>query len=708
MVKITSFLILLITVFTTSAHELTVFQSDAIRSEDFFVELKRIERESAHRKNILQLEEERLRRRHESVRQLSSEGFRSPIELKNLQLKLDRTTNRLSAREVYDRFLDLVIEDLEGRELEAAPASQSKSVPHLRLRLPGLSLRVGEADYFTVEMEATPEISNALRQYASANLLTALEYPNRFPHLTYGKERLDSFANLESALPSEVWKWQYRVDLLEEHQRLANAQFRNRWQQLRQIWQFHQHLQGWTAHRDEVTSFQGSPDSYWLFGDGHALATPFTGISREALEIAEQQAESRHNRIRSAAVQKQIQGRLARLESLVRGGYSNGAEVRNVDLSASISGLDGRILEADAEVRRKQLDQLKVATRALRDEPTSLDLPGTEQSGDAPADWFRWLADGPPLDASELLRFLPLFEAKTLARADVGMARAELDHHETVRRDYLQIHSIQPVEAEQLELSLSVARASLEQAREADKLSTLRIRQWTLRNRDHHRTNSELSPDTMAEVMMAGREVNLARIERAELEIKKAQTILRHDRDFLNRLEAVYKKGAASRTEWLRANNQVARSEGRLASSERKALLVRREARILETIYQHGGLNYTGNGLEMVYFSPELIGALRLHAELADSADEGRLRVHSADLDDVNLRIANLDTLIADGYASPVEKRWATRDKEIIENRISVEKARSRLRDYALAVIQSLESSPNGEDSIESNDATRL
>lgn len=707
MVKLVIAPILLSILFTTEARELTVFQSDTIRTEDFFAELDRIERESKHRKNILRLEEERLRRRHESVRQLTTEGFRSPVELKTIQLELDRTTNRLKAREVYDQFLGLLIEDLEGRELDSAPASESKAGSRLRLRLPGLSLRVGDADYFTVEMEATPEISNALRQYATANLLTALQYPNQFPHMTYGRERLDSYSRLEASLPSEVWKWQHRVDLLKEHQHLANTQFRSRWQQLRQIWQFHQHLQGWTAHRDEVTSFRGSPDSYWLFGDGHARATPFTGISREALEIAEQHAKSRHDRIRSAAVQKQIQRRLARLEALTREGYSNGAEVRNLGLSASISELDSRILEADEEVRRKQLDQLKVATRAIRDEPTPLDLPAA-QSGNTPAAWFQWLADGPPLDASELLRFLPLFEGKTLAWADLGMARVDLDHHENIRRDYLEIRSIQPIEAEQIELSLSVARAGLEQAREADRMSTLRIRQWALRNRDQYENNAELSPDTMAEVMMAGREVNLARVRRAELEIEKAQIILRHDRDYLGRLEAVYEKGAASRSEWLRANNQVARSEGRLASSERKVQLVRREARILDTIYHHGGLNYTGNGLEMVYFSPELIGALRLHAELADSADEGHLRVHSADLNDINLRISNLESLIADGYASPVEKRWATRDREIIENRISVEKARSTLRDYAMAVIQSLETSPNREDTLESNQATKL
>lgn len=707
MVKITSFLILLITVFSASAHELMVFQSDAIRSEDFFVELKRIERESAHRKNILQLEEERLRRRHESVRQLSSEGFRSPIELKNLQLKLDRTTNRLSAREVYDRFLDLMIEDLEGRELDAAPASESREAPRIRLRLPGLSLRVGDADYFTVQMEATPEISDAVRQYATANLLTALEYPNPFPHMNYGKERLDSYANLEAALPSEVWKWQHRVDLLKEHQHLANTEFRNRWQQLRQIWQFHQHLQGWTAHRDEVTSFQGSPDSYWLFGDGHAQATPFTGISHEALEIAEQHAESRHNRIRSIAVQAQAQRQLSRVKVLVRDGYSNEAEVRNLDLTATLADLNTRILQADKEVRLRQLDQLKVATRTLRDEPTPHALPG-EQPENAPAAWFQWLADGPSLDASELLRFLPLFEAKSLARADVAMARAGLDHQERIRREYLKIGSLQPVEVDQIELSLSAARAELEQALEADKLSTLRIRQWTLRNRDQHQTNEELSPDTMAEVMMAGKEVNLARVKRAELEIEKARAILRHDRDYLKRIRAVYQKGAASQSEWVRANNQVARSEGQLASSERRVRLVRREAQILDTIFDHGGLNYTDKGLEMTYFSPELIGALRLHADLSDSADEGRLRIHSADLNDVNLRINNLDTLIADGYASPVERRWATRDKEMIENRISVEKARSKMRDYAIAVIESLETRPDREDAIEANEATRL
>ena len=664
--------------------ELHVCQSNEIRTEDFFRELHRLDHESQHKQNLLLLQKDRLNAHLESVRKLEKGGFRSPLERQRIELEVSKNKAFLAARKEYDELLDAVIDDLDGKPLAVPP--KSKFDTSFRLRLPGLTLRQGGADYFTVKMKANSKVSEALTQYTLANMSIALDYPNKAPMQKYAQSRLDGYAKVNSARKSELDKWHYETETWKQAQYLINNQYRKRWQQLRQIWQFNRHLQGKRLHEEEVTFYSGSNDSFWLFGDGSSRATPISQISPATIEIARQTASSRHAEVRVANAQRQIQRRKIRLQDLAKKGYANAAELRDSKLVGDLSILDAEILKADEAVKRKELEQLQVATNGVKTDVETVVLPNKETA----QSWFVWMTEINDLDAADVLHCLPIVEEMFLAGAAMEMAQRHRAFTEKVRLEYSNITSLQLIELDQLDSAVSIAEANLMQAVETKRLITSRLKQWALRYSATANTNHRVDPDVMSAVMAVGKEVNLARVKLAELQEKRAQRLLAFDRDYRDRLARVHRKGAATSIELQKTANQVRRSEGLVLSSKRTVEIAKQKAVILEVLYQYGGLRYTGEGLEMAYFSPELMEALRQHSMIADTANPGVLQRHSADLDDVNIRIASLNKLLKKGHASPVELQWATRDKEIIKNRISLESARNKLRDRALAVIGSL------------------
>ncbi len=661
----------------TPTEAFRIYRSPEISQSEWIVEVNSLDTGSNLQVKLLSEKLDQSKTRLSRLLRLFNGGGTSQVEVDRARIEVDHFANQLQAQSQYRDLVQGLKEMVTDTSFVESPRQNGEGdIPEYQVRLPGLSLRSGELDLFTVSLAARPETAQSSQDYTQSRLEESLAFPHKDLFVDYFRDRLDKLSILPTARPTELERTQQHLDMVLNRQDLANHKFSKRFRQ---------------AGRAE--KLEGAADSFWLFGDGAAVATPDTAISETTVAVAEQQALARHREVFAANAREMAQMRHDQLASLQSRGFSNAAELREARLALDLANLSVKKARAEQEVAKRELDQIRAAGINL---PETIVLPEMNGVGDGAAErWLIWLTEQPTMSASEVLRFLKLVESRFLLAANTRIAQREYASEKNRLDRIRRIASVREIELQMQQSRLNQAIALFARATDEETLAILKLRQWAQRIQHPPTTTAAAaSPEALEAVIKAGKAVNEAKLSVANLELEQMRTQHQYDSDYHQRILDLQRRGAATSYEVERARNQMQSSKGQSFTALKELARVKQEAIFVKTLFESGSMTYDEKGLHITRFMPEAIAELEKLTILKDGVDDGKVMTCEAELADAKSRIAELNRLINFGTASPVELERVTIQRQMIENQLSIEKSKASTLVHAIKLVKSLEYQP--------------
>lgn len=692
-------------------RKLEVFRSAEIEDEEALREIK-------GQKEIHDIEvalfRERLKqaeRRAERMKRLHRAGGTSKFESDLAGISEQDASDLVAALASHGRFLESLQSELNLESFYDGPEKDRNAAPELEVRIPGLSLRVGGTDFFTVRMKAKAEVTHANKKYTAARLKENFAPPHKsiFHDLLGG--RLAKLSEISSARATELERSSFYVSMVKHLQLLTNHRFASQWRKGQRIEAYNQFVES----RDSMggdgpqKKFAGSQESFWLFGDGEADAQSSSPLSTSDVYFSGRKAESKYLEQQTLAKRNAAKRHYESLVALKGKGFSNDSEIRKAQLQVDLFDLELEKVKAEQEVAKSEFEQLKAAVSSDSDFSKLIPLPSTDGvKGDAAKIWLDWLKAHPPVEAHELIRFNDLLKNRIQAGVEVKIAKRRNEFEMSRLSAYRRIPSVY---AKELELQLdrvTEVQTGLARAMEEESLATLKLQQWAYRVYRRDQIARPPNPEKMIAIMEAGKAVNESRVKVARIEMLQKQCQCQYDKDYLDRLREVQKKGAATRYEVALAENEFLRSQGLFYTAMKELAIVKQQAVFVEVLYRSGSMSYDENGLAITRFMPEAGEELEKLTILKDSPDKGKILEMEARLANTKLKLQELDRLVKAGHASPVEVDYATASLQQMENRIEAEKVRGAALQHALDLVRALEFEQDPNQKLEPSDDLKL
>lgn len=681
-----------------SIADFQVYRSGEISDIDTVREIESLETISAIELKILEGRQRQTLQRRDRIKNLYDRGQTSRISMDSAAMDLQDINDQVDSLTNFRMLLNSLLSGFGENSFIESPAGRQNPVPEFQVRLPGLTLRNGGVDLFTARLKAGADTTFATKKYTATKLKAEFAPPHKkIVHDFYGG-RHTNLSNLSSARQTELDRSRFYLSTVNHLQLLANHRFAARWRKGQRIESYSGYVNdpGNGAQQQPEKIYSGSSDSFWLFGDGDAVAKFSGTISTSDMHFAERKASSTHTVTRARANVQSLQLRHNRLLGLQKNGFSNRAELRESQLGLNLAKLNLKKAEAEQVVANREFEQIKSAAAVVTAfaEPT----PVPEENGigkNSDEAWLKWIENGPTPDSDDLLRLLELIKDRFLSATEKSILERRSQYENERLAKYQGISSVYAVELEIQRDRLTDYQTRHARALEQENLSVLKIQQWARNILQQTQTPLPAPPgEVMEKIVLAGKAVNEAKAAVAKIEIRKKELRHKYDVDYLERLQQLRQSGSANSYEVAKAENQMLRSNGSLYSEVRNLAVINQEAKFLDAIYASGSMTFDENGLTISRFMPEAVKELEKLAILKDSVDEGLLLQYEARLADSKNQIAELNRLIKSGHASPVELEFADIRKKQIENNLASEKARARALPYALALIQSLEFKP--------------
>lgn len=691
----------------SETKDLLIYHSPEISAPEVLNEIESLGTISAIETEILSARSSQSIEKYARIRTLYQGGYAPEYYLNLAKLDADNARNHYQSEKNFRDLIKKLSSNLTIDNFIEGPVVNDQEQQEFQVRIPGLTLRSGGVDLFTVRMKAKPETTWLTKRYTAVRLIEDLAAPHKSIFQDYFSDHLNTLYTLPSSRETELERSRYYVSTIKHRQLLANHEFAKRWRQGQRIEQYSSHLADLTSGaivEAPARTFAGSQESFWLFGDGQAVANPTANLSTSDIHYIERKAKSTHAESRAISELQTIQRRYDRLNELLREGVTNQAEIRETKLALDLAKLELEKAKAEQTVARKELEQILISTTLGDEFSNPVTIPNNSNNDS----WLTWLKDRPTSHAHELLHFLELLKKRYQAGAAAVASRSKLNYEEERMAMYRKIPSVYRVELETQGDRVNIAQTDHANALENENLTVMQIQQWARRIERNSDSGNPHSPEILSRIMEAGKAVNQAKTDVAEIEVKQRKRKYEYDIDYLRRLRKVRQKGAANQYEIARAENKVLSSKGLLYTSLKDLAIVKQQAKFINVLYQSGSMNYDERGLEISRFMPEAGAELEKLAILKDSVDEGKILQYKAELADTNNRINELKRLIRTGHASPVEETRVSVKQKQIENRLAKEKARGKALKYSLALIKSLEFEPDAHQEIKPPEQIKL
>ncbi|MDF1812757.1 MAG: hypothetical protein P1V20_11105 [Verrucomicrobiales bacterium] len=668
---------------------LRIYDSPELSMVDLVIELDSLSEESRVEIELLETNAREIGIRLSKYSELHRKGLASQLQLDRISMEL------LNARELIDaekEYLSLV-DSMRGRITSSTfqyRDGAGQQSPEFHVRIPGLSIRVGDNDYFTARMKAGSGITEYLQKYSRAKVQQHMALPQRRVFRNYFEKADQALRGIPSVMNSELQRSSMQLVKIEKSTELANHRYSRQLRETRRIADFHKDVVKCENDSEAHAPVYGGSDyGFWLLGDGKGVAQSSTSVSGVSLAVAYRKAQSTHEEIIARILWEQAMRHHQRISGLIEKGCSGKPELKKAKRDLDVAQIE---LDKRRALRRvAQLEYEQLAIAHFSKAGGNIDLPKSQNA----AGWLAWYQEQPTADCPEVIRFLRLAEECFTAAAEKRGGDREVGFHGKTHSLYRKIRSVREVELEKTRLNLARSSCGQVEASEEEQVALLKLVQWTQRVTGTQEQRENVSPEAMEAIINHGREVTKAKIQVAELEYAKQKALHMFDYDYLMGLMELHRKGVATDYEFRLAHNQAKRSRGAGLSAYREFEILRNEGDFNEILFENDCVKYDEKqGLTIVRFPGQAIEELESLTILKEGIDEGRILELQADKSDLDLQLMELSRLIDRGHASLVEAERVAMQQKRVENLIALENARDIPLEKAVKLVSSLEFNP--------------
>ncbi len=662
---------------------LQIVQTSRLGFADFLLKLDQLTTESSIEQDHLSSQLAKSYQTYQSTAELSKHGLAVPMRVKAAQVEFQNHRDRLIAHSQYRQLLSSLNRIVDRQDYDIQQQDEGENVaPHFHFRIPGLSLRVGEHDYFTGHLKAQPETAARLIDYTSAKAFASSQVPHRQAIQDYLEHRKADLDALVVQYPVERQNINYYLTKIKIAQEAGQQNYlRNK----RNKHHLNDFLKFTEDPSREAVEFPETSENIWLLGDG--AAKPRTTISPEGVESARLLSQSASDSELASVRLNAAQNKLQRVTRLRQTGDTSLTELSNATLEHRLAQI--ALEKAKLQDHISSLSHAVLATAA--EEQTAWTQTARLPHELSAESWQSLLHAGPAKDLAQILDFLDIAHANFASGAATQSSKRIFELSSESRDIYASLPNQMPIERETQRANFIQARADYLTAHTVQQCTLLDATAWVAASPESDTAIQQLATETLDQIILASQAMLEARMTIATLDYDAKSAVYDHHLAHLDRLIDLHQAGKLRRFELDTGYQQAKAHRGAAESAHWQATLVQKEAEAFDSLLEHRCLDYDQTyGMRVTHLPQPVIDRLADLAAHREGSDPGKITELEARHTIISNRIDQVSQLALEGYASNEEYRMETMMLLQVENLLATELGKDLVADAASDVVRSL------------------